>query len=201
MRAIRFAAGRFRAQARSYRWPEAPVFAGFYSLLTTHYSLLFQMPTDLDWMRETLTLADAAEEMGEVPVAALVVLEGRIVGRGYNRNIVDRDPSAHAEIVALRAAGHAVGNHRLVGATLYCTLEPCIMCAGAIVHARLARLVFAADDPKTGAAGSVFDVIADPRHNHRVEVVRGVMATESGERLRAFFRDKRARERERKGGD
>ena len=159
------------------------------------------MPTDLDWMRETLSLADAAEELGEVPVAALVVLEGRIVGRGYNRNIVDRDPSAHAEIVAMRAAGHAVGNHRLVGATLYCTLEPCLMCAGAMVHARLARLVFAADDPKTGAVGSVFDVLADVRHNHRVEVVRGVMAMESGERLRAFFRDKRAKERERRSGD
>jgi tRNA(Arg) A34 adenosine deaminase TadA len=152
-------------------------------------------------MRETLSLADAAEELGEVPVAALVVLDGHIIGRGYNRNIIDRDPSAHAEIVALRAAGHAVGNHRLVGATLYCTLEPCIMCAGAIVHARLARLVFAADDPKTGAAGSVFDLMADPRHNHRVEVVRGVMAVESGERLRAFFRSKRAQEKERRNGD
>jgi tRNA(adenine34) deaminase len=156
--------------------------------------------TDLDWMRETLTLADAAEELGEVPVAALVVLDGRIVGRGYNRNIVDRDPSAHAEIVAMREAGRTVGNHRLVGATLYCTLEPCLMCAGAMVHARLARLVFAADDPKTGAIGSVFDVLADPRHNHQVEVVRGVMAVESGERLRAFFKSKRAQEKERRNG-
>lgn len=151
------------------------------------------MPTDLDWMRETLTLADAAEELGEVPVAALVVLEGRIVGRGYNRNIIDCDPSAHAEIVAMREAGRTVGNHRLVGATLYCTLEPCLMCAGAIVHARLARLVFAADDPKTGAAGGMFDLVGDPRHNHRVEVVRGVLAVESGERLRAFFKAKRAK--------
>jgi tRNA(Arg) A34 adenosine deaminase TadA len=159
------------------------------------------MPTDSDWMRETLTLADAAEELGEVPVAALVVLEGRIIGRGYNRNIVDCDPSAHAEIVAMREAGRMVGNHRLVGATLYCTLEPCLMCAGAIVHARLARLVFAADDPKTGAAGSVFDLVADPRHNHRVEVVRGVMAVESGERLRAFFKSKRMQEKERRNGD
>jgi tRNA(Arg) A34 adenosine deaminase TadA len=158
------------------------------------------MPTDLDWMRETLSLADAAEELGEVPVAALVVLDGHIIGRGYNRNIIDHDPSAHAEIVALRAAGRAVDNHRLVGATLYCTLEPCIMCAGAIVYARLARLVFAADDPKTGAVGSVFDLVADPRHNHRVEVVRGVMAVESGERLRAFFKSKRAQEKERRNG-
>ncbi len=168
------------------------------------------MPTHLDWMRETLTLAAAAEELGEVPVAALVVLDDQIIGRGYNRNIIDRDPSAHAEIVALRAAddpepliavGRAVDNHRLVGATRYCTLEPCLMCAGAMVHARLERLVFAADDPKTGAVGSVFDVLADPRHNHRVEVVRGVMALESGERLRAFFRSKRAQEKERRNGD
>ncbi len=159
------------------------------------------MPTDLDWMRETLSLADAAEELGEVPVAALVVLEGSIVGRGYNRNIIDCDPSAHAEIVAMRDAGRTVGNHRLVGATLYCTLEPCLMCAGAIVHARLARLVFAADDPKTGAAGGMFDLVGDPRHNHRVEVIRGVLAVESGERLRAFFKAKRIQEKERRNGD
>ena len=154
------------------------------------------MLTDTDWMTEALLLADAAEALGEVPVAALVVQDGAVIGRGYNRNIIDCDPSAHAEIVALREAGQAVGNHRLVSASLYCTLEPCIMCAGAIIHARLARLVFAADDPKTGAAGSVFDVIADPRHNHRVEVVRGVLADDAGERLRAFFRRKRAFEKE-----
>ena len=157
-------------------------------------------PTHTDWMRETLSLADAAEELGEVPVAALVVKDGAVIGRGYNRNIVDCDPTAHAEIVAMREAGRAVGNHRLVGTTLYCTLEPCLMCAGAMVHARVARLVYAADDPKTGAVGSVFDVLADPRHNHRVEVVRGVMAVEAGERLRAFFRDKRAQEKERRNG-
>ena len=159
------------------------------------------MPTHPDWMRETLSLADAAEALGEVPVAAIVVLGEHIIGRGYNRNILDCDPSAHAEIVALREAGRSVGNHRLVGATLYCTLEPCLMCAGAIVHARLAQLVYAADDPKTGACGSVFDALADPRHNHRVEVVRGVLAMEAGDRLRAFFKDKRAKERERKRGE
>ena len=151
------------------------------------------MPTDLDWMRETLSLADAAEELGEVPVAALVVLEGRIVGRGYNRNIIDCDPSAHAEIVAMREAGRTVGNHRLVGATLYCTLEPCLMCAGAIVHARLARLVFAADDPKTGAAGGMFDLVGDPRHNHRVAVCGGVLAQEASLRMTNYFRAKRGR--------
>jgi tRNA(adenine34) deaminase len=151
--------------------------------------------TDSDWMQQTLALADAAEALGEVPVAALVVLGDRIIGRGYNRNIVDCDPSAHAEIVALREAGRTVGNHRLVDASLYCTLEPCLMCAGAIIHARLARLVFAADDPKTGAVGSVFDVLADTRHNHRVQVQRGVLADLAGERLRSFFRNKRAMER------
>ncbi len=151
---------------------------------------------DEHWMREALALADAAEVAGEVPVAALLVHEGRVVGRGYNRNIVEHDPSAHAEIVALREAGAVLGNHRLVDTTLYCTLEPCLMCAGAIVHARVQRLVFAATDPKTGAVGSVFDVLSDPRHNHHVEVRSGVLAEEAGERLRAFFRRRRAEEKE-----
>lgn len=158
------------------------------------------MPPDPEWMLQCLALAAEAEALGEVPVAALVVKDGAVIGRGYNRNIVDCDPSAHAEIVAMREAGRVVGNHRLVGTTLYCTLEPCLMCAGAMVHARVARLVFAADDPKTGAVGSVFDVLSDPRHNHRVEVVRGVMALEAGERLRAFFRRKRNEEKERRNG-
>jgi tRNA(Arg) A34 adenosine deaminase TadA len=151
---------------------------------------------DEHWMSEALALADAAEAAGEVPVAALVVHEGRVVGRGYNRNIVDHDPSAHAEIVALREAGATLGNHRLVETTLYCTLEPCLMCAGAIVHARVRRLVYAAADPKTGAVGSVFDVLSDPRHNHHVEVRAGVLAEAAGERLRAFFRRRRAEEKE-----
>lgn len=158
------------------------------------------MLSDEDWMRQCLALADEAEALGEVPVAALVVVDGQVVGRGYNRNIVDHDPSAHAEIVALRAAGRLLGNHRLVGATLYCTLEPCIMCAGALVHARLQRLVYAADDPKTGAVGSVFDVLADPRHNHRVAVLRGVLGAEAGERLRSFFKRKRMWEKEHRNG-
>jgi tRNA(Arg) A34 adenosine deaminase TadA len=151
---------------------------------------------DEHWMREALALAEAAEAAGEVPVAALVIREGRVVGRGFNRNIVDHDPSAHAEIVALRAAGEALGNHRLVDTTLYCTLEPCLMCAGAIVHARVGRLVYAAADPKTGAVGSVFDVLSDPRHNHQVHIRSGVLAKEAGERLRAFFRRRRAEEKE-----
>lgn len=158
------------------------------------------MLSDEDWMRQCLDLAEEAEALGEVPVAALVVVDGQVVGRGYNRNIVDHDPSAHAEIVAMRAAGRALGNHRLVGATLYCTLEPCIMCAGALVHARLQRLVYAADDPKTGAVGSVFDVLADPRHNHRVAVQRGVLGAEAGERLRRFFKRKRMLEKDHRNG-
>lgn len=149
-------------------------------------------------MRHTLILADAAEALGEVPVAALIVIDGQVAGRGTNRNIIEHDPSAHAEVVALRAAGLAIGNHRLVGATLYCTLEPCLMCVGAMLHARIARLVFAADDPKTGAVGSVFDPIADPRHNHRIDVHRGVLQELAAERLRAFFRRKRLEEKERK---
>ena len=152
-----------------------------------------EVGADEHWMSEALALADAAEAAGEVPVAALVVHEGRVVGRGYNRNIVDHDPSAHAEIVALREGGRALGNHRLLGCTLYVTLEPCAMCAMAMVHARVARVVFAASDPKTGAAGSVFDLLEDPRHNHRVVVERGVLATEAGTMLTNYFRRKRGK--------
>ena len=123
----------------------------------------------------------------------LVGADGRLLGEGWNRNIAEHDPSAHAEIVALRQAGRALGNHRLVGSSLYVTLEPCAMCAMALVHARVARLVFAAADPKTGACGSVFDLVADPRHNHRVEVVGGVLADEAGRRLSNYFRAKRGK--------
>ena len=146
-------------------------------------------------MRHALALADRAErEFDEIPVGAVLVDPGgHAAGEGWNRNIGDHDPSAHAEIVALREAGRALGNHRLLGCTLYVTLEPCAMCAMAMVHARIARLVYAAGDPKTGAAGSVFDLLADPRHNHRVEVVGGVLAAEAGMRLRDYFRRKRGR--------
>jgi tRNA(adenine34) deaminase len=146
-------------------------------------------------MRHALALADRAErEDDEIPVGAIVVgADGRMLGEGRNRNIRERDPSAHAEIVALREAGRALGNHRLLGCTLYVTLEPCAMCAMAMVHARIARLVYAARDPKTGAAGSVFDLIADPRHNHRVEVVSGVLAEEASGRLTSYFRRKRGK--------
>ncbi|MCD7099513.1 tRNA adenosine(34) deaminase TadA [Stenotrophomonas sp. MMGLT7] len=146
-------------------------------------------------MRQALALADRAQhEFDEIPVGALVVgPEGRLLGEGWNLNIASHDPSAHAEIVAMREAGRALGNHRLVGCTLYVTLEPCAMCAMAIVHARLARLVYAAGDPKTGACGSVFDLLGDPRHNHRVQVTAGVLATEASTRLSNYFRAKRGR--------
>lgn len=144
------------------------------------------------WMRHALLLARRAEAAGEVPVGAVVVRDDRIVGEGWNRPIGDHDPSAHAEIVALRAAARHLGNYRTGGSTLYVTLEPCVMCAGAIVHARIARLVYGADDPKAGAVHSVYDVIAAPRLNHRVRWQGGVLADECGERLRAFFRARRS---------
>ena len=153
-------------------------------------------PTDIDehWMRHALLLADRAErEDDEIPVGAVLIgADGVLLGEGWNRNITDHDPTAHAEIVAMRQAGKRIGNHRLVGSTLYVTLEPCAMCAMAMVHARIARLVFAASDPKTGAAGSVFDLLTDPRHNHRVAVQGGVMAEEAGARLSAYFVRKRS---------
>lgn len=143
-------------------------------------------------MREALALADRAAAEGEVPVGAVVVRDGAVIGRGWNRPIGGHDPTAHAEIEALRDAAQRVGNYRLPGATLYVTLEPCPMCAGAIVHARVARVVFGAADPRTGAAGSVFDLLpSDRRFNHRTLCDGGVLAQESGERLRTFFRARR----------
>ena len=148
---------------------------------------------DEAFMRQALALAERAmREDDEIPVGALVVsADGQVVGEGWNRNIAERDPAAHAEIVAMRQAGRAVDNHRLSGCTLYVTLEPCAMCAMAMVHARIVRVVFGAFDPKTGAAGSVFDLLADPRHNHRVDVRGGVLAEEAGTRLSNYFRAKR----------
>lgn len=147
---------------------------------------------DRHWMTRALELARHAEsEHAEVPVGAVLVRDGEMIGEGMNRNIVDRDASAHAEIVCLRAAGQQLANHRFPGATLYVTLEPCVMCAGAIVHARIGRVVYAAIDPKTGAAGSVFDTLVSDRHNHRVDVAGGLMADESAKLLRAFFRSRR----------
>jgi tRNA(Arg) A34 adenosine deaminase TadA len=150
---------------------------------------------DEHWMRQALALAERAErEDDEIPVGAVLVdAGGNAIGEGWNRNITERDPTAHAEVVAMRQAGRALGNHRLVGCTLYVTLEPCAMCAMAMVHARLARVVYAASDPKTGAAGSVFDLLADPRHNHRVLVQGGVLGEEAGRRLSNYFRRRRGR--------
>lgn len=150
-------------------------------------------PDEATWMRQALALAErASREDDEIPVGALVVgPDGVVIGEGWNRNIAEHDPSAHAEIVAMRRAGQALGNHRLVGCTLYVTLEPCAMCAMAMVHARVSRVVFGAFDPKTGAAGSVFDMLADPRHNHRIDVTGGVLADVAGPMLTNYFRAKR----------
>ncbi|MCD9045692.1 tRNA adenosine(34) deaminase TadA [Luteimonas sp. MHLX1A] len=150
---------------------------------------------DERWMRHALALAERAErEHDEIPVGAVLVsVNGEVLGEGWNLNISQRDPTAHAEIVALREAGRRLDNHRLLGTTLYVTLEPCAMCAMAMVHARVARVVYAATDPKTGAAGSVFDLLADPRHNHRIDVTGGVLAGEAGIRLTNYFRRKRGK--------
>ncbi len=150
------------------------------------------------WMREALAEARLARSRGEVPVGAVVVLDGAIVGRGSNQPIHATDPTAHAEIVALRDAARTVGNYRLTGAALYVTVEPCLMCAGALVHARICRLVFGAAEPKAGAVRSVMRVLDHPALNHRVEVAGGVLETECTELLRAFFVRRRAGERERK---
>ncbi len=150
-----------------------------------------EAPPDRGFMAAALALAQSARDAGEVPVGAIVVIDGEIVAQAGNAPIGESDPTAHAEIRALRAACRAIGNYRLAGATLYATLEPCAMCAGALVHARVERLVFGAKDPKSGACGSVFDICSDARLNHRVAVTGGVLAEEAGELLKAFFRERR----------
>ena len=147
--------------------------------------------TDQDAMQAALGEARLAVEAGEVPIGALVVRDGEIIARGQNRVLRDIDPTAHAEIVSLRAAALALGNYRLNGCTLYVTLEPCAMCAGAMIHARVDRLVFAAVDPKTGACGSVFKVLNHPQLNHQIQVEQGTLADEAAELLRNFFRERR----------
>lgn len=146
---------------------------------------------DHRFMQRALVLAEHAAREGEVPVGAVVVKDGEILGEGWNRPVASHDPTAHAEIQALRAAAAAIGNYRLVGTTLYVTLEPCAMCAGAMVHARIRRLVFGAPDPKTGAAGSVLDIARHAQLNHQLEVTGGVLADVCGESLRSFFRERR----------
>jgi tRNA(adenine34) deaminase len=151
--------------------------------------------TDIHWMRHALALAERARvEHDEIPVGAVLLgPDGAVIGEGYNRNIIDHDPSAHAEIMAMRAGGQALGNHRLLGCTLYVTLEPCAMCTMALIHARIGRLVFGAADTKTGACGGVFDLIGDARHNHRVAVTSGVLGEVAGITLSNYFRAKRGR--------
>ncbi len=144
------------------------------------------------WMEEALRQAARAQATGEVPVGAVIICGDRVVGRGGNRNLLDNDPTAHAEIIALREAGRAIGNHRLADCAMFVTIEPCAMCAGALVHARLKRLVYGADDPKAGAVRSVLQVLNHPALNHQMELTSGVLAGRCMELLQAFFREKRA---------
>jgi tRNA(adenine34) deaminase len=151
------------------------------------------MEMDATWMAEALAEARKAAAEGEVPIGAVVAHEGRVIGRGRNARETLRDPTAHAEVLALQEAARSLGRWRLTGATVYATLEPCPMCAGALVNARVDRLVYAVPDPKAGAAGTLFDVPRDPRLNHRVEVSTGVLAAECGELLSSFFRSRRGK--------
>ena len=144
------------------------------------------------WMEEALRCAQRALEMDEVPVGAIVICDGKIIGRGWNRNIADADPTAHAEIVALREAGATIGNHRLGDCEVFVTIEPCPMCAGAMVHARIPRLVYGADDPKAGAVHSVMQVLNHPQLNHELEIRSGVLAGRSAELLQTFFKKRRS---------
>lgn len=142
---------------------------------------------DIAFMRLAIALAREAEQAGEVPVGALLVKDGEVIARGWNRPIGNQDPSAHAEMIALRTGGKVLESYRLIGTTLYVTLEPCAMCAGAMVHARVSRLVYGAPDPRAGAAGSVFNVVQHPALNHRIDVTGGVLADECAGLLRGFF--------------
>jgi tRNA(adenine34) deaminase len=146
---------------------------------------------DATWMEHALAQARLASAAGEVPVGAVVVKDGEIVGLGHNRTLLDNDPTAHAEIVALRQAATRVGNHRLGGCAMFATIEPCAMCAGSLIQARLARLVYGASDAKAGAAGSVLDVVNHPKLNHQMEVTSGVLAGECAELLKNFFGNRR----------
>ena len=147
---------------------------------------------DQKWMQYALTLADKAQANGEIPVGAVIVKDGQVIGEGWNQSISLNDPCAHAEIVALRQAGLTVSNYRLLDTTLYVTLEPCAMCAGAMVHGRISRLVYGASDAKTGAAGSVFNLVAHPSLNHQLMITAGVEADTCSEKISAFFRQRRA---------
>ena len=149
--------------------------------------------TSLDqfWMQRAIELAKVAESCGEVPVGAILVKDDQIIGEGYNSPISEKDPTAHAEIRALRDAAQRIGNYRLLNTSLYVTLEPCLMCVGAIVHARVSEVIYGAAEPKTGAAGSAFDVLTSPVHNHRVELRGGVLADDCAQLLTNFFQQRR----------
>jgi tRNA(adenine34) deaminase len=142
-------------------------------------------------MQEALRSAQRALDTGDVPVGAVVVCDSKVIGRGWNRNLADSDPTAHAEVLALREAGATVGNHRLIECELFATIEPCAMCAGALVHARIKRLIYGAEDPKAGAVHSVMQVVNHPKLNHRMEITGGVLAGRCAEILQSFFREKR----------
>jgi len=150
-----------------------------------------QLELDQFWMQRALELAKLAEQQGEVPIGAVVVKDDQIIGEGYNSPIANHDPSAHAEIIALRQAAKHVGNYRLLNCTLYVTVEPCLMCVGAMVHARIGELVYGAAEPKTGAVSSAFDILTSSKHNHQVRVRHGVLAAESASLLRDFFQARR----------
>ena len=149
------------------------------------------MSTDHDFMKIALEEAEAAYRRGEVPVGAILVREGNILARAHNSPIVRNDPSAHAEMLVLRQAGEKIGNYRLAGAELYVTLEPCVMCAGAIVHARISRVIFGAKDPKCGAVVSLYNILSDKRLNHQVKITEGILSEECGEIISRFFQQKR----------
>jgi tRNA(adenine34) deaminase len=149
------------------------------------------LESDARYMDLALAEAEKAESAGEVPVGAVIVYNDSVIGSGFNQPISAHDATAHAEIIALRKAGEAIGNYRLSGVTMYCTVEPCMMCAGAMIHARIARLVFGTPDPKAGSAGSIYNVLTDPRLNHRVEVVSGIREDECAALLRTFFSRRR----------
>ncbi|GKX64008.1 tRNA-specific adenosine deaminase [Pragia fontium] len=153
-------------------------------MMTSHYS-------DEDWMRYALKLAERADQEGEIPVGAVLVLDNEVIGEGWNRPIVRHDPTAHAEIMALQQGGQVLQNYRLLNTTLYVTLEPCVMCAGAMVHSRIQRLVYGASDLKTGAAGSLLDILGHPGMNHHVEVTSGIMADVCSTYLSDFFKRRR----------
>lgn len=143
------------------------------------------------WMKKALMLAEKAESLGEVPVGAILVQDNKVIGEGYNQPIVNHDPTAHAEIIALRSAGQTLKNYRLVNTTLYVTLEPCAMCAMAMVHARVSDIVFATREPRTGAGGSLYQLLQHSGHNHQIEITEGVLQKQSSDMLKIFFKNKR----------